>query len=57
MQGLSLMEHLHKYDIITNDRNEDLNFDFEMNEFGNETKDDHEMILQNLELHMEDLMD
>ncbi len=51
------MEHLHKDNIITNDWNEDLNFDFEMNEFGNETKDDHEMILQNLELHMEDLMD
>lgn len=28
-----------------------------MNEFGSEAKDDHEMILHNLELYMEDWMD
>jgi hypothetical protein len=51
------MEHLHKEDIITTDLDDDLNFDYEMNEFGSEVKDDHEMILHNLELYMEDSMD
>lgn len=32
-------------------------FDFEMNDFGNDVDDDHDLILQSEQMYVEDLMD
>ncbi len=42
---------------MTHDPNDDLGFDYKINEFGNEANDDQDMILHNFELTIEDLMD
>jgi hypothetical protein len=42
---------------IPNDPNDDQEFDSNMNEFGNEAKDDHDKILHEKMLPMEDSMD
>jgi hypothetical protein len=44
MQDLSLMEGPYNNETITHYLYDDHDFDPEMNEFGNEVEDDHEMI-------------
>jgi hypothetical protein len=57
IQGLSLMEQPQLETFIPNNPNDDQEFDSNINEFGNETEDDHDKTLHEKTLPMEDLMD
>ncbi len=54
---MSLKEQLHEEDTMTHDLDDDLSSNSKINEFGNEAKDDQNMILHNFELPTKDLMD
>jgi hypothetical protein len=55
--GLSLMEQPQLETFIPNNPDDDQEFDSSMNEFGSERKDDHDKILHENTLLMEDMMD
>ncbi len=57
MQGLSLTDKLFSEDANPIDPYDDFIFNFETNDFKNDANDDHELILQNEQMYVEDLMD
>ncbi len=58
MQGLSLVEQpqLEAW-LILNNLDDDKEFDSDINEFGNEVKDDQNNLLHEMTLPVEDMMD
>jgi hypothetical protein len=57
IHGLSLMEQPQLETLIPNNPNDDQKFDFNINESRSEAKDDHDKVLHEKTLPMEDLMD
>ncbi len=57
MQGVFFENRLLNGDAKLNNPDDDLIFDFEMNDFGSDVDDDHDLILQSEQMYVEDLMD
>ncbi len=57
MQGLSLANQLLNEDVNPIDPNDDLISNSKMNDSKSDVDDDHELILQNEHMYVEDLMD
>jgi len=57
IHDFSLMEQPQLETLIPNNPNDDQEFNSDMNEFGSEAEDDHDKILHDKMLFMEDLMD